>query len=129
MGRTRKDRHIEIIKAACFESMSGLQVVQFHTAQKMPKVLRGVPDLYLQRHGISWWIEIKPRYANYMRDQMSDLQWTWFHDRYVSDAFGPRVRYGIAQDADEIHKILGLATQDFVYMENYHWNRYDNWRK
>lgn len=127
--KTRKDRHLEIIKAACLDSISGLKIVQFHTAQKMPRPLRGVPDLNLQRFNVNWWIEIKPRYANYMRDQMSDLQWTWFHERYIDEVFGPNNRYGICQDADELHKILMLPREDYVYMENYHWNRYDKWRQ
>lgn len=127
--KTRRDRHREIIDACVFETIKGLQIVQFHTAQKMPRPLRGVPDLNLQRYGINWWIEIKPRYANYMRDQMSDLQWTWFHERYLDDTFDVYNRYGIAEDADEVHKILGLPREDYVYMDNYHWNRYDNWRK
>jgi hypothetical protein len=127
MGK-RKDRHSQIIKAAQLETMLDLHVTQFHTAQKMPRPLRGVPDLYLVRKGISWWIEIKPRYANYVRDQMSDDQWTWFHMRYFTESFGEKVRYGIATDADEINKILTLPRQDFVYLPDYHWGRYDKWR-
>ena len=70
----RKDYHKQIIGDASLEGL-GAVVTQFHTAQKMPQKLRGVPDLFIMYHGVSFWIEIKPRYANYMRDQMSDRQW------------------------------------------------------
>ena len=96
----RKDHHKRVI-AESVPYLEGLtyQVTQFHTAQKMPRKLRGVPDLHILYAGVSWWIEIKPRYANYMRDQTSDLQFTWFHNR-VAD-FGEYNRYAIVEDEDD----------------------------
>lgn len=128
MGK-RKDHHKQVIAEAIIPAT--YQVIQFHTAQKMPRTLKGVPDLNIQREGINWWIEIKPRYANYMRDQMSDLQWKWFHDRYTSETFGITNRYAIVTDAQELNERLvdSLALGDFVWMPEYHWDRYDKWRR
>jgi hypothetical protein len=128
MGK-RKDHHKQIIEATNF--VQDMLVTQFHTAQKMPRSLRGVPDLNCQREGFNFWIEIKPRYANYRRDQMSDLQWQWFHDRYTQFAFNFHNRYAIVTDEVELDWFLykNLSGVDpFVWMPEYHWARYDKWR-
>jgi hypothetical protein len=131
MGK-RKDHHKQIIQEASLGFPPDMKVIQFHTAQKMPRPLRGVPDLNLQREGNNWWIEIKPRYANYMRDQMSDLQWTWFHERYTLETvFGIHNRYAIVTDAQELINVLdfNILLDPFVWMPDYHWGRYDKWRR
>lgn len=130
MGK-RKDHHRDIIKASMTGLPIGAKVIEFHTAQKMPRPLRGVPDLNIQWCNINFWIEIKPRYANYMRDQMSDIQWTWFHERFTNDCFGFNNRYAIVTDHDElIDFFYGNILNDItVWMPEYHWDRYDRWRK
>ena len=128
MGK-RKDHHKQIIQEALPHlEVNGHEVTQFHTAQKMPRKLRGVPDLHILYAGVSWWIEIKPRYANYMRDQMSDLQFTWFHNR-VAD-FGEYNRYAIVEDEDELLAfVLHGNFQDTIRLGEYHQGRYDQWRR
>lgn len=127
----RKDHHSRII-AECrlVWDIAGYKIIEFHTAQKMPRPLRGVPDLNLQRFGFNWWIEVKPRYANYMRDQMSDLQWMFFHQRYGTD-FDFHNRYAIVTDAQEAVTFVDkVGPEDpFVWMPDYHWDRYDKWRR
>lgn len=123
---SRKDRHREIIKQISMHP--DMKVIQFHTAQKMPRGLRGTPDLNIQFRGVNFWIEIKPRYANYMRDQMSDVQWEWFHERYTADAFGDSNRYAICCDAQEIENVIRFHVPD-VHMPKYFWDRYEKWRR
>jgi hypothetical protein len=94
----------------------------------MPKTLKGVPDLYIMHRSTSWWIEIKPRYANYMRDQMSTHQWQWFHDRYRY--WNNSVRYAIVEDDKQLLDwVTGEYHGDPVWIEAYHWDRYDKWRR
>lgn len=128
MGK-RKDHHKQIIEATNF--VQDMLVTQFHTAQKMPSALRGVPDLNIQREGFNFWIEIKPLYANYMRDQMSTKQWQWFHERYTKHAFGYYNRYAIVTDEIELNDFLYNRLKDGlnVWMPKYHWDRYDRWRR
>ena len=126
MGK-RKDHHKRIIRMIV-EMYPPLKITQFHTAQKMPRVLRGVPDLHILFGGLSFWVEIKPRYANYMRDQMSDLQWTWLHERYIQ--FGDKNRYMIVEDEQEFADVFNdWANNPFVYMSDYHQGRYETWRR
>ena len=122
----RKNRHLIILKEVVPKlEMNGWKVTQFHHFRKMPKSLVGIPDLFIMRRGVGIWMEIKPRYANYMRDQMSDVQWQWFHDR-VED-WGEFLRYAIVEDSATI---LGLAiTFTDWWMPEYHWDRYETWRK
>ena len=130
----RKDHHKKVI-ADSIPYLIGLDyaVTQFHTAQKMPRVLRGVPDLNIIYSGIEWWIEIKPRYANYMRDQMSDLQWGWFHERRRH--FGASIRYGIVEDGSDLLDFVldpdvgKHAPYDCIRIPEYHLGRYEQWRR
>ena len=126
MGK-RKDHHKKIIQDAMLQ-LGGMKVTQFHTAQKMPRVLRGVPDLNILFADITFWIEIKPRYANYMRDQMSDLQWTWIHERI--NQMLKYTRYAIVEDAKELIDVV-MRWEDYpaVWMGEYHAGRYENWRR
>ena len=126
MGK-RKDHHKKIIQDAMLQ-LGGMKVTQFHTAQKMPRVLRGVPDLNILFADITFWIEIKPRYANYMRDQMSDLQWTWIHERI--NQMLKYTRYAIVEDAKELIDVV-MRWEDYpaVWMGEYHSGRYENWRR
>jgi hypothetical protein len=129
MGK-RKDHHKQIISEVDF--VPDMLVTQFHTAQKMPRTLRGVPDLNLQREGFNFWVEIKPKYANYMRDQMSNLQWQWFHERYTKFAFDFHNRYAIVTDSVELDWFIYKNLSDvdpFVWMPDYHWSRYEAWRR
>lgn len=126
MGK-RKNHHKIIITSADLTSQN-FKVTQFHTSQKMPRTLKGVPDLHVLFGGISWWIEIKPRYANYMRDQMSDKQWQWFHERRIH--FNQNNRYAIVTNAEELKSVvLDWEDHDEVYMEDYYWDRYNKWRR
>lgn len=124
----RIDHHKKIIADALKQFPIANKVTQFHTAQKMPRKLRGVPDLHVLREGMSWWIEIKPRYANYMRDQMSDLQFEWFHVR--RDQFGEYNRYAIVEHAQELVMVVTqFAGFEVVHMGDYHQGRYETWRR
>ena len=126
MGK-RKDHHKRIIQEA-LPALSGMKITQFHTAQKMPRVLRGVPDLHILFADISFWIEIKPRYENYMRDQMSDAQFNWFHTR-VND-FGEFNRYAIVEDADTLLDFVLEGDFEEPYrLSEYHQGRYEQWRR
>jgi hypothetical protein len=127
MGK-RRDRHKEIIQEAMLGIPKLMQMTQFHTAQKMPSVLRGVPDLNIQWQGVNFWAEIKPLYGNYMRDQMSDKQWTWFHERYSTECFGNYNRYGIVTDSQELIDFLFGTSGEAVVIPDYYWGRYDRWR-
>ena len=127
MGK-RKDHHKQIIQEAFEILPDRVKVTKFHTAQKMPRVLRGVPDLYLMYKSGTFWIEIKPRYANYMRDQMSDLQWTWLHERYYE--FTELTRYAIVENAEElVSVVLNAGSYPIVHLGEYHEGRYMNWRR
>ena len=130
----RKDHHKRIIQASIpYLEKLDYVVTEFHTAQKMPRVLRGVPDLNIVFSGITWWVEIKPRYANYMRDQMSDLQWSWFHERRPHVGF--HLRYAIVEDEDELldwifDKDVGKhSPYDCIRLGEYHLGRYEQWRR
>lgn len=133
MGK-RKDHHKQVIQASVpYLEKLGYKVTQFHTAQKMPRPIRGVPDLYIMYNGVSWWVEIKPRYANYMRDQMSTLQWQWYHER--REDFGYFLRYTIVEDEDELLNFVlnsgSLPDPDWfsVGIPEYHLGRYEQWRR
>lgn len=130
----RQNRHLKIIKTALPElEANGYKVTQFHHHSRMPKSLKGVPDLYLMHTDLSIWIEIKPRYANYMRDQMSDVQWQWFHDR--RDLWSPSHQYAIVEDKDELLYVALEKGDDYEWISNayyipeYHWGRYEAWRR
>ena len=126
MGK-RKDHHKIIIQEALLQ-LPLMKVTQFHTAQKMPRKLRGVPDLNLLFADITFWIEIKPRYANYMRDQMSDLQFQWIHER--KDHMHLNTRYAIVEDAKELVDVVQQwVDYPAVWMGEYHQGRYENWRR
>ena len=124
----RKDHHRKVIRDSVpyLESLDYV-VTQFHTAQKMPRVLRGVPDLNIVLSGITWWIEIKPRYANYMRDQMGDLQWKWFHERKPHMGF--HLRYAIVEDGSDLLDFVLNNDRVSVLLGDYHEGRYDQWRR
>ena len=123
----RKNRHLEIIKQVLPElTAQGYKVTQFHHHRRMPKSLKGAPDLYVMWRGRSWWIEIKPRYQNYMRDQMSDVQWQWFHDR--RDDFSEHIQYAIVEDAEELLTAIQMGLEP-IKISDYHWDRYETWRK
>ena len=130
----RKNRHLEILKEVLPRlEQKGFEATVFHHHRRMPKSLAGVPDLYLMHAGISWWIAIKPRYANYMRDQMSDVQWQWYHDRRPH--LGTHLRYAIVDGANQLLDFVldtnrGVhSPYDCQWAEDYHWNRYHEWRK
>ena len=126
MGK-RKDHHKKIIQDAMFQ-LGSMKVTQFHTAQKMPRTLKGVPDLNIMFADLTFWIEIKPRYANYTRDQMSDAQWTWLHERYVH--FLRNTRYAIVENAKElIDVVLRWENYEAVNLGVYHQGRYEAWRR
>lgn len=125
----RKDHHKRIIEAALKQLSDQFMVTQFHTAQKMPRKLRGVPDLHVLHKNVSWWIEIKPKYANYMRDQMSDLQWGWFHARHTVGAFGLHNKYTIVENESELVSALLRDWRWEVYLGEYHQGRYEDWRR
>ncbi|MHC4370908.1 MAG: hypothetical protein ACYSW8_25135 [Planctomycetota bacterium] len=135
MGKRRKNRHGAILKQALPElEAEGFLATVFHHHSRMPKSLKGVPDLYLMHTDLTMWVEIKPLYANYMRDQMSDVQWQWFHDR--RDIFSHNTQYAIVTDVDELLKVACLKPddslawiEDYIYVPEYHWGRYEIWRR
>ena len=134
MGKKRKDRHGVVLKAALpVLRDKGFEATQFHHYSRMPKSLKGVPDLYLLKAAVSWWIEIKPLYANYMRDQMSTHQWQWFHERRPH--LGAGIRYAIVENAREILDFVldesrGIHTPyDCISIPEYHLARYEQWRR
>ena len=129
MGKKRKDRHGVVLKAALpVLQANDFEVTQFHHYSRMPKSLKGVPDLYLMGEGKSWWIEIKPKYANYMRDQMSTHQWQWLHARY--QMFSDTIRYAIVENSEELlNAVLHGEYSQVVWMTDYHWDRYNKWRR
>lgn len=134
MGK-RKNHHKKIIdNAVPALEADGYHVTVFHTHQKMPRQLRGVPDLYICKGGISWWVEIKPRYANYMRDQMSDAQWRWYHTR--REDFGWSLRYAILENEYDLLDFIrptekqgDSSDMHIVVIDTYHRSRYENWRR
>jgi hypothetical protein len=135
MGSKRKNRHGKILKAAIpVLEENGYLTTVFHHHARMPKSLKGVPDLYLMHQDLTIWVEIKPLYANYMRDQMSTYQWQWFHER--RHLWTQNNQYAIVTDEDEL-LFVALEYQpdnywwidNAYYMPEYHWGRYENWRK
>jgi len=131
----RENRHLAIIRK-CLPKLegAGYSVTQFHHHSRMPKSLKGVPDLYIMQYELSYWIEIKPKYANYMRDQMSTVQWEWFHER--KEKFSPQLRYAIVTDEEELLQVALIGwdsspnwIEPCFYMPEYHWGRYEQWRR
>ena len=114
-----------ILEAVVLLRAKGYHVTVFSTKQKMPHALKGLPDLYLMKDGAGYWVEVKLRHANYMRDQMSDVQWQWYHDR--RDDFGPNLRYTIAETGGEL--LEWLETNVSVRIPDYHWKRYIEWKE
>ena len=104
----------------------GYKATVFQTWARMPSALKGLPDLYLMKDGVSYWIEVKARHANYMRDQMHDAQWQWFHDRKKD--FNFFLRYAIVADADELVEWVEAETvMEGPHMSIYHYARYEKW--
>jgi hypothetical protein len=125
----------QIKKIALELRVHGWSVTVFSGRNRMPAALKGLPDLYMCKNGVSVWVEVKLRHANYMRDQMHDAQWQWYHDR--RDDFGPNLRYAIIENVDEL--LAWLTVLDIrrhterhtepTYIPEYHWERYNQWRR
>ena len=111
----------------------GYEATVFQTKARMPAALKGLPDLYLMKAGVGYWIEVKARHANYMRDQVSDAQWQWFHDRRPH--FGASLRYAIVEDADGLVDFVLDEDRgkhhpyDCTSIPEYHVDRYIQWRR
>lgn len=125
----RVNRHGQILKNCLpFLEHEGYQISQFHQDTRMPRSLKGLPDVYIMFGGVSWWIEVKPLYANYMRDQMSDVQWKWFHER--QHEWCDSIRYAIVVDEHELLDFVLHGDHTEPYRINdYHYGRYSEWRK
>ena len=102
----------------------GYQTTVFSTRERMPIALKGLPDLYLMKDGRSCWVEVKLRHANYMRDQMRDAQWYWYHNR--RDDFSLWLRYAIVESAEELLEWVKHGSN--VFIPEYHYKRYEEWR-
>jgi hypothetical protein len=129
------NRHKKILDVALpVLEENGYKATVFHHHTRMPKSLKGVPDLYLMHTDLSMWIEIKPLYDNYMRDQVSSIQWQWFHDRI--DLWNPHHQYAIVGDKDEL-LFVALEYQPDIYewsdnayyIPEYHRGRYEAWKQ
>ena len=101
------------------------KVTVFSGRTRMPAALKGLPDLYLMKDGAGYWVEVKLRHANYMRDQMRDVQWRWYHTRRKD--FGPNLRYAIVDSGFEL--LAWLETNVSVRIPDYHWKRYIEWKE
>ncbi len=114
-----------ILEAVVLLRAKGYQATVFSSRQRMPGALSGLPDLYLMKGNVSFWVEIKRRYANYQRDQISPAQWAWFHER--REDFGRNLRYGIVENAEELLEwVQGRRNR---HISAYHWGRYEAWRR
>ena len=124
-----------ILEAVVLLRAKGYQVTVFSSRQRMPGALSGLPDLYLMKGGVSYWVEVKLRHANYMRDQMSDAQWTWYHNR--RNDFSHFLRYAVVESAKELIDWVdawgavegSIVVQHVQYIPEYHYQRYEAWRR
>jgi hypothetical protein len=108
----------------------GYLVTVFSSKQRLPSSFKGLPDLFLMKDGVGIFAEVKLSYANYMRDQMHDAQWQWYHDR--RDHWGKYLRYAIIGSAEELLTYLSLNYNDYqepTFISEYHWGRYEQWRR
>ena len=104
----------------------GYKATVFQSRARMPAALNGLPDLYLLREGVSYWIEVKARYGNSMRDQMSDSQWLWFHER--KDDFNFFLRYAIVGSTEELVEwVESKVVWEEPHMDAYHKKYYALW--
>ena len=103
----------------------GFKATVFQSRARLPAALKGLPDLYLMKDGVSYWVEVKAKY-NGTRDQLSDAQWQWYHDR--RDDFNFFLRYAIVETAEEL---IDWATSEIVtedaYMSAYYKDKYKKW--
>ena len=117
-----------ILEAVVLLRAKGYQTTIFSSRQRMPGALSGLPDLYLMKDGVSYWVEVKLRYANYMRDQMHDAQWAFYHAR--RNDFGEHLRYAIVESGEElIEWVTDLSYIVYKSIPEYHWERYETWRR
>ena len=90
-----------------------------------------MPDLYLMKDGVGYWVEVKLRHANYRRDKMSEAQWYWYHNRRMD--FGRYLRYGIVESAEELlewaQRPWEFTSDNRVHIPDYHYKRYEEWRR
>ncbi len=114
-----------ILEAVVLLRAKGYQTTIFSTRERMPGALSGLPDLYLMKKNVSFWVEIKLRYANYQRDQMRDAQWLFYHVR--RNDFGPNLRYAIVENAEEV--VEWVQSRRDKHISAYHWIRYEAWRR
>ena len=105
----------------------GFKATVFQSRMRMPQALTGLPDLYMIKNGVSYWVEVKAKY-NGSRDQLSDAQWQWYHDR--RDDWNYHLRYAIVGTAEELIDWVTRPLYRYLYsmVSTYHRERYEKWR-
>ena len=116
-----------ILEAVVRLRAKGYHATVFSTNVRLPYSLKGLPDLYLMKDGAGYWVEVKLRHANYMRDQMSDVQWQWYHNRRGD--FGVYLRYAIVGDVEELLEWVNAKGVWDTHIPAYHYARYEQWKE